>query len=147
MELSSFPEVLKRGALKRGAVFRMNMSEEDGITPKHGDDKQKRFVVIATDEGRLAAASLIINSEINRNLFNVIAPYQHEIYRSDYDFLDHDSYIDGFTLHEFSASRILSEADFIGVIDETDIQESVNHLVDTGKVKPVILKRYNLQHS
>lgn len=147
MDISAFPRVLQDAALKRGAVFRMKMTRQDGIAPKHGNDKLKRFVVLSLDSGRIVAASLIINSDINRNLYNLIAPYQHEIHEREYAFLEHDSYIDGFTLHEFNTQRILSEAEFIGTINEDDIRESVDRLIETGKVKPVTLKRFGLKHS
>lgn len=147
MDLSSFPEELKSSAIKRGAVLKMEMSREDGITPKHGNEKLKRFVILSVDADKLVAASLIINSRINDNLFFKIGPYQHQVHSSDYDFLDHDSFVDGYTLHEFRTERILSEATYLGTLKEDDIQESVDHLIDSGNVKPFILKKYGLEHS
>lgn len=144
MDLSSFPEELKSSAIKRGAVLKMEMSREDGITPKHGNEKLKRFVILSVDADKLVAASLIINSNINDNLFFKIGPYQHLVYSSDYDFLDHDSFVDGYTLHEFRTERILSEATYLGCLEEDDVQESVDHLIDSGNVKPIVLKRYGL---
>lgn len=147
MDLSSFPEELKSSAIKRGAVLKMEMSREDGITPKHGNEKLKRFVILSVDADKLVAASLIIISNINDNLFFKIGPYQHQIFVSDYDFLDHNSYINGYTLHEFKTERILSEATYLGCLEENDVQESVDHLIDSGNVKPVVLKRYGLAYS
>lgn len=92
-------------------------------------------------------ASLIINSKINARLFSVIGPYQHLIYANNYDFLDHDCYIDGYTIHEFNAARIIAEAVYIGNIGETDLRESIDHLIDSGNIKPAVLKRYRLKRS
>lgn len=147
MDLSPFPEELKSSAIKRGAVLKMEMSREDGITPKHGNEKLKRFVILSVDADKLVAASLIINSRINDNLFFKIGPYQHQVHSSDYDFLDHDSFVDGYTLHEFRTERILSEATYLGCLEENDVQESIDHLIDSGNVKPIVLKKYGLSHS
>lgn len=147
MDLSSFPKELKQNALRKGAVLKMEMDRKDGITPKHGEDKIKWFVILSIDQDKLVAASLIINSDINDNLFFKIGLYQHQVYSSDYDFLDHDSFVDGYTLHEFRTERILSEATYLGCLEENDVQESIDHLIDSGNVKPIVLKKYGLSHS
>ena len=90
-------------------------------------------------------AALLINSEINHNLFLRIGPYQHLIRAEQYDFLDHDSYIDGFSLREFEVSRVIESASYLGTINQEDLLESINHVCESPDVKPFLLKKYGLR--
>lgn len=96
------------------------------------------------EEDKLIAA-LLINSHINPNLFNRIGPYQHEISKDRYDFLDHTSYIDGYSIREFDVQRVLCYAKYLGSIEPDDLQEAINHVCDSPDVKPYILKKYHLK--
>ena len=112
MELESFPEELRRRALEVGQVLRMEMFPEDSVRPKKGkSSKEKRFVIIGKNGDEVVAA-LLINSEINEGLFLRIGPYQHLISSERYDFLNHDSYVDGYLIREFDANRVLDSAVF-----------------------------------
>jgi len=144
MDLSIFPKQYAINAIRPGSVFKMVMGIDDGITPKHNDCKLKKFVVLSVDENSVCAASLIINSNINKNFPNIV-PYQQEIFQSDYDFLTKGhSFIDGYTLHEFSIERIIETAQFEGEINEYDLSLSVKKLQMSGNVKPFLFKKYKL---
>ena len=144
MELDAFPEELRRRALEVGQVLRMEMFLEDIVRPKEGkDSKEKRFVIIGKDGNKVVAA-LLINSEINRNLFMKIGPYQHLIRSNSYEFLDHDSYVDGYLIREFDADRVLKSAIYLGSIGAEDVKESIRLAVASPKQKPYIIKRYGL---
>lgn len=144
LELDIIPEQLKRRALEVGQVLRMDMDEKDGIVPRPGKtSKLKRFVIIGRYGDALVAA-LLINSDINEKKFVQIGPYHHKILQSDYDFLDHDSYIDGFLLREFSCGRVLENAEYLGRISEQDISECIEHVTLSPKIKPYLLKKYRL---
>lgn len=147
MELDVFPDNLKTQACELGQVLKMKMFPEDGITPKRGIFKEKRFVVIGKSDETLSLAALIVNSDINDNLFMRIGPYQHKIFVQEYDFLDHDSYIDGYTLHEFSIERVIQEATYLGRISDNDLQESIDRLLESKNIKKYLQERYNLSHS
>lgn len=145
MELDVFPEELRKQVVEIGQVLKMDMFPSDRITPKKGyNHKEKRFVIIGKKEDKLVAA-LLINSQINQNLFFRIGPYQHELFEEKYDFLDHTSYIDGYSLREFDVQRVLASAKYLGSIDANDLQEAINHVCDSPDVKPFILKKYNLK--
>lgn len=144
MELDVFPEELRKQVVEIGQVLKMDMFPSDRITPKKGyNHKEKRFVIIGKKEDKLVAA-LLINSQINQNLFNRIGPYQHEISKDRYDFLDHTSYIDGYTIREFDVQRVLRYAKYLGSIEAEDLQDAINHVCDSPDVKPYILKKYHL---
>lgn len=143
MELDTFPEELRRRAIEVGQVLRMEMFPEDSVRPKKGESKEKRFVIIGKDEDKVVAA-LLINSEINQNLFMQIGPYQHLIKSEQYSFLDHDSYVDGYMIREFDAERVMSSATYLGSLEIEDVKESIQRAVSSPKQKPYIIKRYNL---
>ena len=145
MELDVFPEELRKQAVEIGQVLKMDMYPSDRIVTKRGSDhKEKRFVIIGRHEDKLVAA-LLINSQINANLFNRIGPYQHEITKDRYDFLDHTSYIDGYSIREFDVQRVMRYAKYLGAIEADDLQEAINHVCDSPDVKPYILKKYHLE--
>ena len=144
MELDSFPEELKRRALDVGQVLRMEMFPDDNVQPKKGkSSKEKRFVIIGKD-GDTVVAALLINSNINENLFMQIGPYQHLISSEQYSFLDHDSYVDGYLIREFSAARVLESADYLGSLLPEDVLESIQRAVESPKIKPYLIKKYRL---
>lgn len=144
MELESFPEELRRRALEVGQVLRMEMFPEDSVRPKKGKSKEKRFVIIGKYDDTIVAA-LLINSNINEKLFTQIGPYQHEIKCSQYSFLDHDSYVDGYLIREFNAKRVLESADYLGSLLPEDVDESIRRAVDSPKIKPYLIKKYKLK--
>lgn len=145
MELESFPEELRRRALEVGQVLRMEMFPEDSVRPKKGkSSKEKRFVIIGKNGDEVVAA-LLINSEINEGLFLRIGPYQHLISSERYDFLDHDSYVDGYLIREFDANRVLDSAVFLGSLAPEDVAESIQRAISSPQLKPYLIKRYNLK--
>lgn len=144
MELESFPEELRRRALEVGQVLRMEMFPEDSVRPKKGkSSKEKRFVIIGKNDDKVVAA-LLINSEINENLFMKIGPYQHLISCERYNFLDYDSYVDGYLIREFDANRVIASAVFLGSLAPEDVAESIQRAVASPQLKPYLVKRYNL---
>ena len=144
MELDVFPDSLREQAVAIGSVLKMEMSEDDKVHPRPGrNTKIKRFVIIGKSQDRLVA-SLLINSKINQNLFERIGPYQHQIYREDYEFLEHDSFIDGFLIREFSISRVRESATFLGRIKDEDLAECIQHACKSPVAKKYLLKKYGL---
>lgn len=145
MELDTFPEELKRRALDVGQVLRMEMFPKDNVQPKKGkSSKEKRFVIIGKDGDNIVAA-LLINSNINENLFMQIGPYQHMIRCDQYGFLDHDSYVDGYFIREFDASRVLASAQYLGSLLKEDLNESIQRAINSPKIKPYLIKKYRLK--
>ena len=87
----------------------------------------------------------MINSQINEKRFIEIGPYQHLISSKQYDFLDHDSFVDGYLIREFNTERVLSSAEDLGRLHEHDIRECIAHAIASPKIKPYMLKRYGLK--
>lgn len=145
MELGSFPAELKKLAIEIGQVLKMEMFPEDRVKPKPGkESKPKRFVIIGrTDDGGVLAA-LLVNTQINERMFAQIAPYQHLVKAADNDYLDHDSYVDCYTVREFSSERVLENAEYLGHIKADDLKECLEHVRQSPAIKPYVLKKFNL---
>lgn len=145
MELDIFPAELRGRAIEVGQVLKMELFPEDRIKPKNGkDSKLKRFVIIGRTEDGNVLAALLVNTKINDNFFTTIAPYQHLVKAEENDYLDHDSYIDCYTVREFDASRVLEKAEFLGTVKDDDLEECLEHVRQSPAIKPYILKKFHL---
>lgn len=145
MELEYFPESLRKSAFEVGQVLEMEMGALDNIVPKNGrETKLKRFVIIAKDENTMMLASLIINSKINRNKFAKIFNYQLQVFACDNDYLDHDSYVDGYSIREFPISRVENSARYLGKMKEYDLKKCIKNVQASPEIKPYLLKKYGL---
>jgi len=145
LELDIVPEAWKRQSLEVGQVLRMEMDEGDGITPKPGKtSKLKRFVIIGSFQDAVVAA-LVINSDINDHFLEKKGAFQHHIFKRDYAFLDHNSFVDGFLLREFSVARVLETAQYLGRLGDQDVANSIQCVLDSPMVKPYLISKYKLK--
>lgn len=146
MELGEIA-ALKRYSIDVGSVFKMTLYPQDGVTPKNEGEssRNKYFVIIGKTTDGIVVGSLLINTNINDNLKDVIGPYQHCIHPDQYDFLNgKDRYIDCYRIKELTFERLLKGGIYIGQIETDDIAE-VTKLV---KASPVnnrhTLKKFSL---
>ena len=127
MELGDFSE-LKTLAIEVGSVFKMTMYPGDKVTPKKDGDtsRDKYFVVIGKTEDSVVVGSLLINTNINNRMFNLIAPYQHCISPDSYNFLNgKERYISCYEIKKFPIERIIEKAEYIGILSPEDIDASI----------------------
>ena len=128
MNLGDFSSQLKGLSITPGSVFRMILFPKDGVTPKNEGDKSrtKYFVVIGKDKDSILVGSLLINSEVNANLINAIAPYQHCIYPENYSFLGGKyRFIDCYRIKELQFNSIIESAEYIGTISDADLNKAI----------------------
>lgn len=145
MELGSFPAELRKQAIEIGQILKMEMFPEDRVKPKPGKvSKSKRFVIIGYSDDGGVLASLLVNTRINERMFARIAPYQHLVKAADNDYLDHDSYVDCYTVREFSSERVLESAEYLGHIKDDDLAECLEHVRQSPAIKPYVLKKFKL---
>lgn len=145
MELKDVLVDLKRLSLKRGSVFKMTMFREDGIVPKGESSisRDKYFVVIGVSDDSVWVGTVIINTEINTNFYKKIAPFQYQLKAEDYDYLGgKDRYVNCYELFEFSSNRIIEKADYIGLIEETDINGIIDKILLSPAIRRGILRKY-----
>lgn len=146
MELGDLAE-LKALAVEVGSVFKMTMYPTDNVTPKRPGDgsRDKYFVVIGKTKDSVVVGSLLINSNINSRLFNIIGPYQHCISPATYSFLNgKERYVSCYEIKKFPTERLIEKAEYIGVISQEDLDASI----ELAKKSPIndrrTLKMFNL---
>lgn len=129
--------------VKVGNVYKMTMTEANGIKPKAGDSsRDKYFIVLGFDSNGVAFGGVIINSQINQNLPAHIKMYHMPIKQAKYPFLRYDSFVDCLRL-KIAYPKKFNEWNFLGKIDEYDTElilgavkespaESKEHLAQFG---------------
>lgn len=134
---------LAKVTVKVGDVYKITMTEANGIKPKPGDcSRDKFFVVLGFDAEGVAYGGVIINSQINRNLPAHIKMYHMPVKQSKYSFLRYDSFVDCVQLKRAYPHKF-NEWDYMGEMDEYDVglitatikaspRESAEHLARYG---------------
>ena len=107
--------------------------------------RDKYFVVLGIDGDNILVGSLLINTNINVNFIDRIAPYQYLLSCATYSFLNEKSrYVDCYKIKELAYKRIIEEAEYIGILQEEDIDRIVEITISSPVHKPSQLKKYNL---
>lgn len=119
-------ERLKNFQIRIGSVFRMTFYPQDRVTPK-GQGAQSRikyFVIVGIDANGDYIGASLINTNVNINFAAKIAPYQLCIYPDKYEFLDGKyRYVDGYAIKQIKKERIPNEAEYIGILEDDDIEK------------------------
>lgn len=140
-------ETLKGIQIQTGCVFRMTLYPQDGVVPKGHDDtsRTKYFVIIGIDDNGDYVGISLINSNINARLCNTIRDYQLCIYPDKYEFLgEHERYVDCYSLKEIERTRILQNGDYIGYIDEDDIEKIRTLLKSSPVIDDMTIQKYSI---
>ena len=146
MDFGDLPE-LKELAIRVGSVFKMELTNAEGVSPKHPGEvsRTKYFVVVGIDDDRIAVASVVINSEINSNLFWRIADYQCRITSSEYDFLSKaESYVDCYDIKLILVAKISQKAEYVGYLSQEDLDEILKIVCASPVNKKAVLKKFHL---
>ena len=107
--------------IKIGDVYKITMTEANGIKPKGGDSsRDKYFIVLGFDSNGVIYGGVIINSKINRNLPPHLKMYHMPIKQSKYPFLRYDSFVDCLQL-KIAYPKKFNEWNYLGELDEYDI--------------------------
>lgn len=129
--------------VKVGDVFRIKMNQQNGITPKKGDDSRKKFfVVLGFDSDGNIYGGVIINSNINQNVPQAVRDWHMPIKCSKYDFLEYDSFVDCSKLKSASIDKFHTWK-YLGIIESEDVEliigtikespnETLEHLASFG---------------
>lgn len=116
--------------------------------------KIKFIALIASQsiDGNDLFAYLFINTGINTNIYGKIpgSLILHKlILKSDYNFLDHDSYIDCNKIYEVSRIDLHSRLEqnigtYSGCLNDNDFADVINNVKQSTFIKTEIKKTYNL---
>lgn len=80
-----------------GDVYRMKLTPEEGIIPKHKDenDRNKYFIVIGKDDEGNTIGFVLINSHINQGIPQIIKNLHYPLKKEKYAFLNNkDRFVD-----------------------------------------------------
>ncbi len=135
---------LAKRTVKIGDVYRIKMTEANGIKPKGGaDSRNKYFVVLGFDSKGIAYGGVIINSMINRNLPDYLKMYHMPLSKAKYGFLDHNSFVDCVSLKSAFPERF-SQWQYLGKIDEYDVELIVGTIKESPRENAAHLALYGL---
>jgi hypothetical protein len=133
--------------LKKGAVFRMILTEQDGITPKDNEkDRLKYFIVVGfTTDGKVVGV-VIINKHINKHF------YTNELYQEHYplrvinykDVFTRNCFADCTSIKPIDRQRILNEAEYRGNLNDEDFPLIYDMIVNSKKITIKDKKEYGI---
>ncbi len=135
---------LARHTVEIGDVYRIKMTEANGIKPKDGaDSRNKYFVVLGFDNKGIAYGGVIINSNINQNLPAHLKMYHMPLPKAKYGFLDHNSFVDCVSL-KIAFPDKFSEWQHIGKIDEYDVSLIIGTIKESPRENAAHLELFGL---
>ena len=87
-------DILARNSIRVGDVHMLPLGQNEGITPKDGqNEREKFFVVLGFDAEGNVIGGIVINSNINYNLPPAVTDYMMKVTVGQLPFLSHDSFI------------------------------------------------------
>jgi len=135
---------LTKQTVEIGDVYRMEMTETNGIKPKNGaDSRNKYFVVLGFDNKGIAYGGVIINSKINPNLPAHLKMYHMPLPKAKYGFLDHNSFVDCVSLKRAFPKKF-SQWQYLGKIDEYEVELIIGTIKDSPRENAAHLALYGL---
>jgi hypothetical protein len=145
-----FPELsatFTEANLKKGAVFKMPLSERDGITPKNNEkNRLKYFIIVGFTTGGDVVGIVIINTNINKRI------YTEELHREHYP-LQKDKYKGVFTrncfanctaIKQIARQRILNEAKYMGNINGADFPLIYDMIINSSQISPKNKRKFGI---
>lgn len=139
---------LARGVVAPGQIYRLKMTEREGVKPKNaGDDgRNKYFVVLGTtDDGELIGF-VLVNSEINQRLPQIIKSLQYKITAKDYPFLRKDSYICCSELKYIESAHFFErfQDNAVAALSDDHLEVVKNLLAQSPRVSAADMQRFGL---
>jgi hypothetical protein len=141
------PKNITDSSFSTGKVLKMPLTEEDGLTLKEGDrERSKYFTVIGQDINNGVVGSLLINSEINTNVNRTkeLLDCQYPLTGSDYDFLDHDSFLNCSKIFPLDKIKIRNKAKEVGELNSRDKALVIDHVKNSEVISMKEKKRYKI---
>jgi hypothetical protein len=132
--------------LKIGAVLKMPLAEDDGITPKNEEKRLKFFIIVGFTATGDIIGVVIVNKNINKYY------YTHELYQHHYP-LEVTKYRGVFTRNCFAncteikplpRQRVLNEATYIGKIHDDDFELIYELLANSDIITQKNKKEYGI---
>lgn len=135
--------------VNKGDVFKMRLTPQEGITPKHREDKDrdKYFIVLGkTDNGSLIGF-VVINTLINVNIDERLQNLHYPINVSKYPFLGKNRFVCCSELKEITADNFVKRYEGngrFGILQNDDMELIIGALKESPLVTPKQLKKFGL---
>lgn len=138
-------DLLARTVVEIGDVHLLPLTQQEGVTPKDGQDfRNKYFVVLGFDSAGNAIGGVVINSAINHNLPSSVTDYLMPISVKDCPFLNHDSFVNCSYLFVVNKEKITSKT-FKGKIeDESLMGLIIGTIIESPHVNKQQLKEFGI---
>lgn len=135
--------------VKRGSVFRLRLTIEEGISPKsvEDDSRNKYFIVLGVDETDSAYGFVVINSHINKNLPPVLQTLNYPLSPSVYSFLKNNSFVFCGEIKSITKQNFIdryTDRSYCGQIHEEDLSLIIGALKSSPLITNRMLEMYNL---
>ncbi|MDE7117443.1 MAG: hypothetical protein K2O61_02230 [Bacteroidaceae bacterium] len=136
--LGNRADKLVQNNINIGDVHLLVLDRSNGITPKNGEEtRNKFFVVLGFDKEGNVIGGVVINSNINNKLPNIITDYQLPVTVSHCPFLKHNSYINCSRLIKAERNKF-NGSTYRGEISDNELMEQI---VRTIKESPTTNKK------
>ncbi|MBS5625771.1 MAG: hypothetical protein KHW86_11225 [Porphyromonadaceae bacterium] len=133
-----------------GCVYRMKLTEEEGVTPKNeGDDSRKKyFIIVGFDNEGNAIGFLLINTNLRNEYTEEILALQYPLSHEKYDFLEGKSrYVDCSKIKSIKKEKfnsLFGGEKSHGVILEEDLELILDCVKNAPTITRKELKKYGL---
>ena len=127
-----------------GDVYKITMSQADGIITKDGYAvRDKFFVVLGFDEQGNVYGGIVLNSKINPNLPPIVKQYHMPISAGNYTFLSHDSFLNCSKMMTTTSTRLM-QGKKVGTINDDDLEMIRTTVCNYPNAIPYELQRFGL---
>jgi|ERR1035437_5055533 Glu-tRNA(Gln) amidotransferase subunit E-like FAD-binding protein len=136
--------------IKVGSVYRMKLTPVEGVIPKNIDDtsRNKYFVVVGFDEVGNAIGFVLINTNINPNLTEVVKLLHYPILHKNYPFLENrNRYVDCNKIKRITREKfnsLFSADSQAGQLNEEDLHSIFSTIKESPTVTEKELLKYGI---
>lgn len=119
-------DIANSGKIEIGAIYRMNLDENDEVTPKDGMNYRPKFLIIVgnADYGYYVAY-VLVNKNVNQKFLysKELLDCQYPLHMKDYPeiFKIDPSFANLAKIREIEQERLLKEASYQGKLTEKDL--------------------------
>lgn len=140
----SFGHGVPKKTPEKGDIWKLELDETNGITPKNGYDKREKFfVVLGVLSDGTVFGGVVFNSNVNLNLPQNIQDLHYPIRKKKYPFLTHNSFINCSRLKTAPITKFVGNR-FYGSLKEEDLYLAVQTLKSSPVENPANLARFGL---
>jgi hypothetical protein len=143
-----FPEEFRKEfserSVERGTVIRTHFTETN-------PPKIKLYVVLGASNDKIVFGVVLINSQVNPNIFRnpIVRGWHVPISSSDYDFLQHDSFVDCTQVFEKGTSELLQSVTdapevIVGKLHDDDFEAIKRAIKSATTIAKVTKRRFGL---